>query len=200
MNALLTAEFFSQPPVRCAARLIGMEFHWHGCAGIIVETEAYAAHGDEACHTFQRKGARAFVADHPAGTAYVYLNYGMHWLFNILVKGQEDGFVLLRALSPTRGVDIMQQRRKTTDPTALCGGPGRLTQALAIDGTAHGCEFLATRQTGILPQPVAGTILADRRIGISRAAEHPWRFLLAGSTALSRPPGPHARPLGGEIG
>src|SRR5688500_4492842 len=109
---MLGRGFFQRDPITCARELIGCELVWNDCSGIIVETEAYAALGDEACHTFARPSARAFVAHHKPGAAYVYFNYGMYWLFNVLVKGgTEDGFVLIRALEPVRGIDLMQQRR-----------------------------------------------------------------------------------------
>lgn len=196
--APLSRGFFTAAPPACAAALIGMEFRWHGCGGMIVETEAYAALGDPACHTFFRKGARDFVQQHPAGTAYVYLNYGIHWLFNVLVKGAAgDGFVLIRALHPTLGFDAMRQRRPASRDDHLCAGPGRLTRALGLGQDAHGQDFLLRGQeTGIFP-PVSRPlqVLVDHRIGISKAIDLPWRFLLAGSKSLSRGPGPHATPI-----
>ncbi|MDP9291506.1 MAG: DNA-3-methyladenine glycosylase, partial [Verrucomicrobiota bacterium] len=132
----LRRSFFERDPVACASELIGCELEWDGCAGVIVETEAYSTIDDEACHTFMRPSAREFVAQHKAGTAYVYLNYGMHWLLNALVKnGDEDGFVLIRALEPKRGIDEMKKRRSLENLTRLCSGPGKLTQALAVRGT-----------------------------------------------------------------
>ena len=93
---MLGVDFFQRDPVTCARDLLGAELRWNGCSGIVVETEAYAEHGDEACHTFSRKGARQFVEEHEAGAAYVYLNYGMYWLSNVLVKSdQGNGFVLI---------------------------------------------------------------------------------------------------------
>jgi DNA-3-methyladenine glycosylase len=189
----LTSEFFTGEPATCAAQLIGMEFRWRGCGGIIVETEAYAAVGDPACHTFFRKGARAFVRDQHPGTAYIYLNYGVHWLFNVLVKGgASDGFVLLRALEPTLGIRGMASRRPASPEPLLCAGPGRLTRALGIVGASHGADFLAAAPaTGIFRAAgLQAPVLADRRIGISKGVDLPWRFLLAGSPALSRRPGP----------
>src|SRR3989442_1494671 len=104
MTDFLPRAFFQQDPLTCARELIGCELVWNECAGIVVETEAYAALDDEACHTFMRPSAREFVARHEPGAAYVYLNYGMHWLLNVLVKnGAQEGFVLFRALHPTRG-------------------------------------------------------------------------------------------------
>ena len=104
----LTRDFFARDPVTCARELIGCTLVWGRCAGVVVETEAYAAINDEACHTWSRPSARAFVAKHPPGAAYVYFNYGMYWMLNVLVKGgAEDGFVLFRAMEPTVGLAAM---------------------------------------------------------------------------------------------
>ena len=126
---MIDRSFFQRDPVTCARELVGCELRWKQCAGIVVETEAYAAVNDEACHTFARPSAREFIARHRAGTAYVYLNYGMYWLLNVLVKGgAKDGFVLIRALEPTLGLDVMTQRRlahrktRIVQPHALCSG------------------------------------------------------------------------------
>lgn len=193
---MLTRDFFTHHPVACARELIGCELVWGDCAGIIVETEAYsAADEDEACHTFMRRGAREFVARHEAGTAYVYMNYGVHWLLNALVKSPEgDGFVLIRALEPVRGLELMQKRRsaRTKSPVifsirALCSGPGKLAQALGINGQDHGRDLCAGEAGGIgfLPRKAPVKIETDVRIGISKAAHLPWRFLLQGSPFVS---------------
>lgn len=186
----LQPRFFQRHPTDCARDLIGCHFRWNGCEARIVETEAYAARGDPACHTFFRKDARAFVAAHPAGTAYVYLNYGVHWLFNVLVKDEDDpaggGFVLFRALDPLNGIPLMRARRPAVrDDALLCAGPGRLTRALGIDGSVHGSAFLGGADTGIR-RAAAVSPVAGPRIGISRAIELPWRFGEAGAAGLSR--------------
>ena len=182
----LTASFFERHPVTCSRELIGCLFQWHGCSGRIVETEAYTAEGDPACHTFFRPGARRFVAEHPVGSAYVYLNYGMHWLFNILVKGPEGaGFVLFRALEPVCGIEAMVERRGRVDPRHLCSGPGKLTKALGIAGTVHGTVFLDGPETGIFRGSNLGVVEGER-IGISRARELPWRFHERGNAHVSR--------------
>lgn len=181
--------YFERSPVDCARGLIGCRFDWRGCSGRIVETEAYAAKADAACHTFFRPSAREFVEEHSAGTAYVYLNYGVHWMFNILTRGPDGpGFVLFRALEPISGLGKMEYRRGLKVPEKLCSGPGKLTQALGIRGTDHGREFLDRPDCGLF-QGEAAKILAGGRIGISRAQELPWRFALAGSVHLSRPIG-----------
>ncbi len=188
---MLGADFFTRHPVACARELIGMEFVRGRCSGLIVETEAYAALGDEAAHTHFRPSARAFVARHRAGAAYVYFNYGMYWLANVLVKGEVDGFVLIRALEPLEGLRTMRKRREREDIRHLCSGPGKLTVALDIDGRHHGRSFVSAkglpfhfRATG---NPVAPEdIIADARIGISRARDLPWRFSLRGNPCVSK--------------
>jgi len=188
-------DFFRRDPVACARELIGCELVWNGCAGLIVETEAYAALGDEACHTFARPSARDFIARHPAGTAYVYFNYGMYWLLNVLVKGgPADGFVLLRAIEPTRGLDTMTARRNAgrkspiTQPHALCSGPGKLCIALSIDGRDHGRDLCAAPGLGFHRPAAPVEVVTDVRIGISRATHLPWRFLARESLHVSVKP------------
>ncbi len=191
----LGQDFFTRDPLTCAVELIGCELVWGACRGRIVETEAYAAIGDEACHTFLRRGAQRFVDTHPAGTAYIYLNYGIHWLLNVLVKGRAgprtDGFVLIRALEPLAGLAAMRQRRgPSIDDRHLCSGPGKLTQACGVPPTWHGRSLCADPKRGFYARPTdepAAPVVADVRIGISRAADLPWRFLLAGSRCVSRP-------------
>jgi DNA-3-methyladenine glycosylase len=154
-----------------------------------VETEAYASQDDPACHTRNRPSARDFIAAHLPGTAYVYLNYGMHWLLNFVVKGvRGEGFVLIRALEPVTGSHVMQRRRKKTAFPELCNGPAKLTQSLGINGTHHGSDPLdSSRWTLVMPQE-SPEILVSTRIGISRAKGYPWRFLLAGNPCVSVKP------------
>lgn len=182
----LLEDFFEQDPVTCARDLIGCHFRWNGCAGRIVETEAYDAEDDPACHTWFRPSTRAFVERHHAGAAYVYMNYGVHWLFNVLVKGgPRSGFVLFRALEPLAGIAHMRERRPGTRDNLLGAGPGRLTRALGIDGGAHGSRFLRSKGCGIRRgEPL--DIIAGPRIGISRATEVHWRFGDPASPSLSR--------------
>jgi len=182
----ITSDFFGRDPVVCARELIGCEFVWKGCSGRIVETEAYRSFGDEACHTFFRPSVKEFVSRSRPGDAYVYLNYGVHWLFNIVVKGgAHEGFVLLRALEPVSGIGKMRGRRIGIPDRLLAAGPGRLTKALGIGREDHGLSFLETRGCGIIEgtgcKPIAGS-----RIGISKAVELPWRFGDPDSKCLSR--------------
>jgi DNA-3-methyladenine glycosylase len=197
---MIPRTFFQRDPLTCARELIGCELVWNECAGIIVETEAYFALGDEACHTFARPSARTFIENHRAGDAYVYFNYGMYWLLNVLVKGgAEDGFVLFRAIEPTRGLQLMKTRRLVkrrsplAHPHALCSGPGKLTIALGIDGRDHGRDLCAEASVGFRSPPAPLPVIADVRIGISKAAHFPWRFLADGSRFVSVAPQPADR-------
>ena len=197
----LQRDFFQRDPLVCARELIGCELLWNGVAGLIVEVEAYAERGDEASHTFLRQSARKFIADHEPGAAYVYMNYGVHWLLNVLVKGgTSNGFVLFRALQPTRGIREMERRRVARAKSALvfslhalCSGPGKLTQALQVDGRDHGRDLCAGGRIGFLAPVVPLAVETDVRIGISKAAHLPWRFLASGSEFLSVRPRPARR-------
>lgn len=192
---MIDRSFFQRDPLTCARELVGCELIWKECAGIIVETEAYAEHGDEACHTFLRRSAREFIAKNKPGAAYVYINYGIHWLLNVLVKDAagNNGFVLIRALEPTRGIERMQQRRVSKSKAELplhdlCSGPGKLTRAFGIRGVEHGrdlCGGEAAEMIGFLPRQKPVELIADLRIGISKAAHLPWRFLLKESPFVS---------------
>jgi len=194
-SAWLHRDFFRRDPVICARELIGCELVWNDCAGIIVETEAYAARNDEACHTWSRPSAREFIVRHQAGAAYVYFNYGMYWLLNVLVKGgTEDGFVLLRAIEPTRGIPLMTKRRLAhrrsplAHPRMLCSGPGKLTRALEITGEDHGRDLCSGKHVGFRALSNSHDVHADGRIGISRAQHLDWRFTLRGSAWTSSKP------------
>lgn len=170
----------------CARELIGASLVWGECAGVVVETEAYDAEGDPACHTFFKPSARAFVEREAAGTAYIYLNYGVHWLLNVLVKGERAGFVLVRALEPTTGLERMAQRRGRDGVKQLCSGPGKLTQAVGIGSNEHGMDLCKDRARSFHVGPGGSKVVADGRIGISRGAELPWRFMAEGSGWVSR--------------
>jgi DNA-3-methyladenine glycosylase len=197
---VITRPFFQRDPLTCARELIGCELVWRECAGIIVETEAYAAVDDEACHTFLRRAAREFISEHSAGTAYVYMNYGVHWLLNVLIKdGAADGFVLIRAVEPVRGIESMEVRRGKSARRDLCSGPGKLAQAFGISGSDHGRDLCAGEAIGFRERTRAVGVVSDVRIGITRAAHFPWRFLLEGSPFVSVPHTASRRPRRSEI-
>ncbi len=183
---MVRAVFFRRAPLICARELIGSELNWGRCSGIVVETEAYSARDDEASHTFVRPSARNFVERNRAGTAYVYFSYGAHWMLNVLVKGGTmDGFVLIRALEPRRGIALMKKRRGVDEIAKLCSGPGKLTQALNITDRHHEINLSADLRYCFLQSEIAAEVVADKRIGITKSADLHWRFTLRGSPFVS---------------
>jgi DNA-3-methyladenine glycosylase len=189
---MLAHSFFERDPITCARELIGAELLWGDCSGILVEVEAYAAIDDEAAHTFTRPSARSFIERNEAGAAYVYFNYGMHWMLNVLVKGEANGFVLIRALEPRTGIERMKKRRGIDDVKGLCSGPGKLTQALDITDRYHEMDLCLDPHycfiLGSNSRSRRVEVVADTRIGITRSADLPWRFTLRGSSFVSRVP------------
>jgi DNA-3-methyladenine glycosylase len=189
----LKSDFFERDVLTVAHDLIGVELEWQGCSGIIVETEAYAAEGDPACHTASRPSAREFMQKQSPGTAYVYLNYGMYWLFNLLVKGGgRDGLILIRALEPRQGIEKMQERRNKQKLHELCSGPGKLGMALGITGDHHGTIMTGRQrpaECGLRCPNRTTHVVTDIRVGISQAVDFPWRFLAADHPHVSVPHG-----------
>ena len=183
---ILPSSFFQRDPLICARELVGTELVWGKCSGIVVETEAYLALNDEASHTFTRPSTRAFVERNPAGTVYIYMNYGVHWMLNVLVKGARSGLILIRALEPRRGLGIMRARRGVEDVHSLCSGPGKLAQALDITKRHHEMNLCAQTRC-FMEADMDAPVVADPRIGISRARDFPWRFTLARSPFVSVP-------------
>jgi DNA-3-methyladenine glycosylase len=196
----LKPDFFQRDVLTVARDLIGAELEWQGCSGVIVETEAYAVEADPACHTASRPSAREFVQNQPPGAAYVYLNYGMYWLFNLLAKGGgQDGLILIRALEPREGIESMQQRRKKLQLRELCSGPGKLGMALGIHGEHHGAVMAGPKRRpacGLRKPREARHVLTDIRVGITQAVDYPWRFLAAGHPHVSVPHGRVRPPMG----
>lgn len=176
--------FFAGDVVAVARALIGTTLLVDGVGGVIVETEAYDA-ADPASHSFAGPGARNAAMFGPAGAAYVYRIYGLHHCLNVTCG--DGAAVLIRALEPTTGVATMRARRATTQPDALlCAGPGRLCRALAVDRALDHAP-LDRPPFAWAPRRTEPPIVAGLRIGISRAADVPWRFGRAGSPSLSRP-------------
>ena len=181
--------FYDRPVVEVARDLVGCVVTHHGCSGVIVETEAY--HETEpACHAYVGLTGRTSTLFGPPGRAYVYRSYGIHALLNAVSEREGVGAaVLIRALEPVDGVELMRLRRAVEPERQLCSGPGKLTQALAIEMT-HNQSDLLQGPIVISPRPRAWRkvrIDADTRIGITRAVELPWRFCAADSRFLSRP-------------
>jgi len=156
-------------------------------AGVIVETEVYMM-GDPASHTFRGPGARNRVMFGPAAGIYVYLTYGLHYCVNIVTGGEGDGQgVLLRALQPVEGLELMRARRGLEDECKLANGPGKLAQAMGMNLTHNGVR-LGEGQLHLERVYEPDHIIQTTRIGITKAVEKPWRFLEAGNRYVSRPP------------
>ena len=175
-------EFFCRPAPEAARRLIGARLLTDGVGGLIVETEAYEP-GDAASHSFRGETRRNKAMFGPPATAYVYRSYGIHWCLNFVCL--PGSAVLIRALEPRSGVDVMRRRRRLDDEGRLCAGPGRLCEALAVDGSFDGLPLSSPPFDLALPKEHADVAVGPR-IGISRDVERPWRFGLAGSAFLSR--------------
>jgi DNA-3-methyladenine glycosylase len=176
---------FAQSPETVARQLIGWTLLVDGVGGVIVETEAYDV-DDEASHSFKGKTPRNAAMFGPPGLAYVYLSYGLHWCLNIVCR--EAGLaaaVLIRALEPTHGVDVMRERRGIERIQLLASGPGRVGQALGVD-RALGGKALDQPPFKLLEPAEPAPLVFGVRIGITKAAHLPWRFGLAGSPFLSR--------------
>ena len=157
-----------------------------GVGGIVVETEAYEP-DDPASHSFGGPTLRNATMFGPAGRLYVYRSYGVHWCANVVCA--EDGVgaaVLIRALEPKTGLDVMRSRRGTEDVRFLACGPGRLTQALGIT-VAHDGLDLGKPPFSLDPPRTAVEVVTSPRVGITRATDVPWRYSLAGSSFVSRP-------------
>lgn len=177
-------DFWARHPATVAADLIGWEVYLGGVGGRIVETEAYH-HEDPASHSFSGRTPRNAVMFGPPAHAYVYRSYGIHWCLNFVCGEDPGSAVLIRAIEPVRGLELMQERRNLEDARALCSGPGKLCQAMAVTREHDGLPL--DRAPFELREGLAQGRIAGPRIGITKAAETPWRFGEAGSKFLSRP-------------
>jgi DNA-3-methyladenine glycosylase len=185
-SSLLAGIDFYQPSHIGARQLIGVTVLVDGVGGRIVETEAYDRE-DPASHSHggptERNAAMFGLPAH----AYVYRSYGIHWCLNFVCREEGHGAgVLIRALEPVAGLQLMRERRHTDNDMLLCSGPGKLCQALGVTRDFNGAS-LAAPPFELWPAPAEVEVVAGPRIGISKAVDVPWRFGLAGSRYVSRP-------------
>jgi DNA-3-methyladenine glycosylase len=181
----LGKDFFARSVHQVAPELIGVTLLVDGVGGPIVEVEAYD-HEDPAAHGYRGKTVRNASMFGPPGRAYVYRSYGVHWCLNFVCE--QEGVasaVLIRALEPVHGIDVMRERRGLDDLRLLCAGPGRLCQALGITGEHDGLP-LDEPPFELLASETEPEIVVGPRIGITQAADRPWRYGLADSRFLSR--------------
>jgi DNA-3-methyladenine glycosylase len=182
----LGRDFYARSVHDVARDLIGCVVRHGETAGRIVETESY--HMDEpACHAYVGLTERTRTLFGPPGHAYVYFSYGIHSLLNAVAEPEGTGAaVLIRALEPVDGIDVMRERRGLERATELCSGPAKLTQALEIGLSLNGSSLI-DGPIEVLERESAPHIVTGERIGITKAAGLPWRFCDAGSPHVSRP-------------
>jgi DNA-3-methyladenine glycosylase len=183
---VVAREFLARDALLVAPELLNKLLVAGPCAGRIVEVEAYRS-DEPAAHSYRGPTPRTAVMFGPAGHAYVYRSYGIHWCLNFVCepKGTASA-VLIRALEPTEGIAVMRRRRGVAEERLLCSGPGRLCEALAITRAQNGLA-LDRPPFAILGRTEAAEVIAGPRIGITKAAELPWRYGLKGSRFLSKP-------------
>jgi DNA-3-methyladenine glycosylase len=182
----LYRDFFDRSVHKVAPELIGATLLFNGAGGIIVEVEAYH-HTDPAAHSYNGRTERNAVMFGPPGYLYVYRSYGIHWCMNFVCE--RDGSasaILIRALEPTHGIRKMQRRRGVDDIRQLCSGPGKVCEALGIT-RAHNALPLDEKPFELFAREEKAAIVHGPRIGITKAAEKPWRYGLKGSKFLSKP-------------
>lgn len=186
MSQKLRRDFFARSVHKVAPDLIGATLLLNGVGGRIVEVEAYH-HTDPAAHSFNGRTERNAIMFGPPGVAYVYRSYGIHWCVNVVCEPEGSASaVLIRALEPIEGLPAMKRRRGLKDERLLCSGPGRLCEALGIT-IAHNGLALDKPPLLLLPRDDTPEIVTGVRIGITKAADLPWRYGLKGSKFVSKP-------------
>ena len=181
----LGKKYFNQPTVSLAKSLLGKYLVFKNLKGIIVETEAYLYRDDPGCHASRGITVRNAPMFEEAGRAYVYLIYGMYHCLNIVSGKKGEGeAVLIRALEPVTGIEIMQKRRKTKKIENLCNGPGKLTQAFGITRKQNNLSLLSG-DFRVYDSKIKPEISTSTRIGLSLGKELPLRFFITGNRFVS---------------
>lgn len=182
----LRKSFFARSVHEVAPELIGATFLFAGTGGVIVEVEAYH-HTDPAAHSYGGMTERNAVMFGPPGHAYVYRSYGLHWCVNFVCEpAGSAAAVLIRAIEPRAGMQLMRRRRGVGDARQLCSGPGKLAEAMAITREHNGLPLDAA-PFAILARDHEPDMVTGPRIGITKAVDLPWRYGVKGSRFLSKP-------------
>ncbi|MEW6767685.1 MAG: DNA-3-methyladenine glycosylase [Pseudomonadota bacterium] len=186
LGRALTKQFFSRSVHKVAPDLIGATLLVNGVGGIVTEVEAYH-HTEPAAHSYRGPTPRNMVMFGPAGFLYVYRSYGIHWCMNFVCEKEGSASaVLVRAIQPTHGIASMRRRRGLQDERNLCSGPGKVCEALSVSDKLNG-HALDETPIAVFPRASKPEIISGVRIGITKAAELPWRYGLKGSRFLSKP-------------
>jgi DNA-3-methyladenine glycosylase len=186
LSKSLAKSFFNRSVLEVAPDLIGTTLLVDGVGGRIVEVEAYH-HTEPAAHSYNGPTPRNAVMFGPAGFAYIYRSYGIHWCLNFVCEpAGSAAAVLIRALEPIEGLPLMRRRRGLSDPRLLCSGPGRLCEALRVTA-AHNGLALDTPPFALFAKPEPVEIAVGVRIGLTKAVDKPWRYGEKGSRFLSKP-------------
>lgn len=188
--ARLDRDFFARPTLPVAQALLGCvlvsELPEGRTSGRIVETEGYLGPDDPASHAARLRRGRVTAMWGPPGIAYVYRSYGMHAMLNVVCEAEgRAGAVLIRALEPVEGLELMRSRRRLEETRLLCSGPGRLCQAMGIGLDDHGRDLVSDDRLRIEEGVVVEAVSVGGRIGMSRGVEQPWRFFETGNRFVS---------------
>jgi DNA-3-methyladenine glycosylase len=199
-DSQLSRTFYERPTIDAARDLLGQvlvsDTTEGRTTGRIVETEAYLGADDPASHAARLRTGRVEAMWGEPGIAYVYRSYGIHAMLNVVTEPLgATGAVLIRALEPVIGIDLMRIRRGLEEERLLCSGPGKLCQALAIGLDLHGADLVTSDRLWIAPGEPASNVSTSGRIGISRGQAHPWRFWITGNPHVSA----HRRALASAI-
>jgi DNA-3-methyladenine glycosylase len=200
LDTPLARAYYERPTIDVARDLLGqvlVSVTPEGCTtGRIVETEAYLGAEDPASHAARLRTGRVKAMWGEPGIAYVYRSYGIHAMLNVVTEPLgATGAVLIRALEPVVGIDLMRIRRGLDEARLLCSGPGKLCQALAIGLDLHGTDLVTSDRLWIAPGEPPGNVSTSGRIGISRGQAHPWRYWITDNPHVSA----HRRALASAI-